>query len=431
MKRLLYFFEDDRVDDFYPLSLSHTSAELQCGILSLGDKWSARLDNDEVRLISRRTLQDYLFSSLQWPVNSFDGLQYDQIILINPRFLPTDEVVTQIEEETKERVFVCGDVPVAMIATPASSIWQRLTSPSGDSYYPILKEWGMGLPKTEVELKSVKYLWDLVHRNSDEILADFDLLIPELDFSQMVDSSDIDDNALIYNVDDVYIGRGCSVDGQVVIDARPGPIYIGDKVQIFPHSRIEGPCYIGDGCQIVGGKIRTGCSFGPHCRVGGEVEESIFLGHSNKYHDGFIGHAYIGEWVNLGALTTNSDLKNNYGNIKVELPSGLIDTGLNKVGCMIGDHTKTGIGTLITTGMTIGFATNLFGGGLAGGRFLPSFMWGGKDGFVQHRVEDAIATAKIVLSRRKRQFGVAEEGLFRRVFEQTQSQREMQLKKQS
>jgi UDP-N-acetylglucosamine diphosphorylase / glucose-1-phosphate thymidylyltransferase / UDP-N-acetylgalactosamine diphosphorylase / glucosamine-1-phosphate N-acetyltransferase / galactosamine-1-phosphate N-acetyltransferase len=432
MKKLLFFFEDDRVDDFYPLSLSHTVAELQCGILSLGDKWSARIDHDEVRLIARRSLQQYLAASLQWPINSFDNVSAEQIILVNPRFLPTEDVVTQISEEAKERAFTCGEALVAMTVTSESGLWSRLKSAIGsDNFYQTLREWGAGLPHTEVDLKSVRYLWDIVHRNSDEIAVDFDLLIPDLDFSRMLDSSEIDDDVLIYNVDDVYIGTDAQIDGQVVIDARPGPIYIGDKVQIFPHSRIEGPAYIGDHCQIVGGKIRTGCSFGPHCRIGGEVEESIFLGHSNKYHDGFIGHAYIGEWVNLGALTTNSDLKNNYGNIKVELPSGLIDTGFNKVGCMIGDHTKTGIGTLLTTGMVIGFATNLFGGGLAGGRFLPSFMWGGRDGFVEHRVTDAIETAKIVLSRRGKKFGAAEEQFFKQVFEQTQGQREKYLRKSS
>ncbi len=430
MKRLLFFFEDDRVDDFYPLCLSHMVAELQCGILSLGDKWSARIDHDEVRLIARRSLQQYLIASLQWPINNFDNVSAEQIILVNPRFLPTEEVVTQISEEAKERAFTCGEALVAMTVTSNSELWSRLKSAKGaDDFYQTLREWGAGLPHTEVDLKSVRYLWDIVHRNSREIELDFDLLIPDLDFSRMLDGSEIDDDVLIYNVDDVYIGTDAQIDGQVVLDARPGPIYIGDKVQIFPHTRIEGPAYIGDHCQIVGGKIRTGCSFGPHCRIGGEVEESIFLGHSNKYHEGFIGHAYIGEWVNLGALTTNSDLKNNYGNIKVELPSGLIDTGLNKVGCLIGDHTKTGIGTLLTTGMVIGFATNLFGGGLAGGRFLPSFMWGGRDGFVEHRVDDAIETAKTVLSRRGKKFGTAEEQFFKQVFEQTQFQRDKQLPK--
>ncbi len=425
MRRLLFFFEDDRTGNFYPLSLSHTVAELQCGILSLGDKWSARIDHDEVRLIARPSLQPYLAMTLQWPVNNFDSLAVEQIILINPRFLPTEETAAQISGESKEKAFICGDALVAMTVTPESGLWSRLkTSRDAADSYRTLREWGDGLPGAEVELNSVRYLWDIVHRNSEEIELDFDLLIPELDFSRMMDGSEIDDDALIYDVDDVYIGTGAQIDGQVVIDARPGPIYIGDKVQIFPHSRIEGPAYIGNGCQIVGGRIRTGCSFGPHCRIGGEVEESIFLGYSNKYHDGFIGHAYIGEWVNLGALTTNSDLKNNYGNIKVELPGGLIDTGLHKVGCLIGDHTKTGIGTLLTTGMTIGFASNLFGGGLAGGRFLPSFMWGGRDGFVEHRVDNAIATAKIVLSRRGKKLGSAEDQLFRGIFDQTQSERE-------
>jgi UDP-N-acetylglucosamine diphosphorylase/glucosamine-1-phosphate N-acetyltransferase len=432
MKQLLFFFEDDRVDDFYPLSQSHTVAELLCGILSLGDKWSARISPDEIRLIARRSLQDYLRGSLQRRVNDFDGIDAEQIILINPRFLPTDEVVDAILAESKDKAFVCGGELVALTAAADSGLWGQLRGATGaDGFFAELSAWSVGLPQVEIELKSVRYLWDLVHRNSDEIELDFELLIPELDFSQMSVDTEIDDDVLIYNVDDVYIGPGSQIDGQVVLDARPGPIYIGEKVTIFPHSRIEGPAYIGDNCQIVGGKIRTGCSFGPYCRVGGEVEQSIFLGYSNKYHDGFIGHAYLGEWVNLGALTTNSDLKNNYGKIKVELPSGLTDTGLNKVGCLIGDHTKTGIGTLLTTGMVIGFATNLFGGGLAGGRFLPSFMWGGRDGFAEHRVEDAIETAKIVLSRRGQKFGAEDEQLFKSIFAHTITQRERQLRKNS
>ncbi len=429
MKRLLFLFEDDRADDFYPLSLSHSVAELQCGILSLGDKWSARIDSDEVRLITRPALQAYLTENLQRPVNFFDNVDAEQIIFANPRFQPTEEAVEAIESETKERAFACGGMLVAITCTTGSRIWESLKVAKTGDYYHILAEWAKGLNQIELKLKSVRYLWDIVHRNSNEIELDFDLLVPELDFSQVFEGSEIDDDALIYNLDDVYIGKGTQIDGQVVIDARPGAVYIGEKVSIFPHTRVEGPAYIGDYCQLVGGKIRTGCSFGPNCRIGGEVEESIFMGYSNKYHDGFIGHSYIGEWVNLGALTTNSDLKNNYGNIKVEMPTGLIDSGLNKVGSMIGDHTKTGIGTLLTTGMVLGFATNLFGGGLAGGRALPSFTWGGRDGFVEHRVEDAIETAKVVMSRRGRKFGAVEEELFRQVFEQSQSLRQQQLSK--
>lgn len=427
MKRTIIFFEDNTTDSLYPLSLSHTTAELQCGILSLGDKWSIRIAHDEVRLLTRRYLAGHLRSSLSRRVNDFDAIDANRLVLINPRFVANNETAAKIASEAGERAYVVDGVVVAQTVAAGSALVSSLNEyargvSSGkpdNGCYDIICDYARQLPQEEVKLHSVKYLWDIVHHNGSEIESDFQFLIPELSFSQMFEDSEIDEDALIYNVDDVYVGKDCRIDGQVVIDARSGPIYIGEKVIISPHTRIEGPACIGEGCQLVGGKIRSGCSFGPYCRIGGEVEDSIFHGYSNKYHDGFIGHAYVGEWVNLGAMTTNSDLKNNYGNIKVELPSGVINTGLNKVGSLIGDHSKTGIGTLLTTGMVVGFGVNLFGGGLSGGSALPSFVWGGKDGFVEHRVDQAIATARAVFSRRGKNLGVEEEELFKTISEQT------------
>ena len=141
----------------------------------------------------------------------------------------------------------------------------------------------------------------------------------------------------------------------VVIDAEHGPVYIDEGAEIHPFTRIEGPCYVGKKSILLGAKCREGNSIGPMCRVGGEVEESIIHGYSNKYHDGFLGHAYVGEWVNLGALTTNSDLKNDYSSVSVMLDGHTpIDTGSTKVGSLIGDHTKTSIGTLLNTGAYVG-----------------------------------------------------------------------------
>src|SRR6185295_4718482 len=134
-----------------------------------------------------------------------------------------------------------------------------------------------------------------------------------------------------------------------------GPVTIEEGCEVHPFTRIEGPCYVGPKTILLGAKVREGCSFGPMCRIGGEVEESIVHGYSNKYHDGFLGHAYVGEWVNLGALTTNSDLKNDYSEVKVTLDGRTqLSTGSNKVGALIGDHVKTSIGTLLNTGAYVG-----------------------------------------------------------------------------
>lgn len=427
MRRIIFFFEDEQVEKFYPLSLSHTPAEFLCGILSLGDKWTARLDHDEFRLIVRDYLALYLAENLQRKVNDFDLGDFDEALFINPGFVATDELTELITEQAEDQVLRAGGKLVLLRKTideqAAAQIRELGKDTSPAAVLRVLNTLAEKVTAHEAMARRLDYLWDLVHANSKEIEYDFQLLIPDLNFSDIYQNAEIDEDCLIYNEDDVYIGRDTRIDGQVVIDARSGPVYIGESVIISPHTRVEGPAYIGDFCQLVGGKVRTGCSFGPHCRVGGEVEESVFLGYSNKYHEGFIGHAYVGEWVNFGALTTNSDLKNNYGEIKVELPPGLLKTGQNKVGSFVGDHTKTGIGTLLTTGMVLGYSANLFGGGLAGGRFLPSFMWGGKDGFVDYAVEKAIETAQVVKSRRGREFTTADGELFRKIFAMTAAQR--------
>jgi len=150
---------------------------------------------------------------------------------------------------------------------------------------------------------------------------------------------------------------------------------IGSGTRVHSFTRIEGPCVIGRNCLILGAKVRAGTTIGECCRIGGEIEQSIFQGFSNKYHDGFIGHSFVGEWVNLGALTTNSDLKNNYTNVKVYVPGARKRTGLRKVGCFIGDHVKTSIGTLINTGTSIGTGAMLVHAGRLTPGHIPPFSW--------------------------------------------------------
>jgi UDP-N-acetylglucosamine diphosphorylase/glucosamine-1-phosphate N-acetyltransferase len=225
---------------------------------------------------------------------------------------------------------------------------------------------------------------------------------------------------------DVYVGRGVKVHPMVVLDAENGPIYIDEGAEIHPFTRIEGPCYIGRDSVLFGAKCRAGNSIGPVCRVGGEVECSIIQGYSNKYHDGFLGHAFVGQWVNLGALTTNSDLKNDYSEVKVSLDGRTqVDTGSNKVGALIGDHAKTSIGTLLNTGAYVGPMSVLVSSGRLMPKFIPSFSWYFNDAIGPGRGKESLyATAKTAKGRRDCKWTELDEAMWDAIYEMTRGERE-------
>ena len=192
--------------------------------------------------------------------------------------------------------------------------------------------------------------------------------------------------------------KACESSPGVLFDTREGVIELGAGVEVGTGSRLAGPMYAGEGSKLLGGSISCFAG-GPHCYVRGEIEEVTVLGYSNKAHDGFLGHAYIGRWVNLGAMTTNSDLKNNYGTIRVGPPDAPVDTGLIKLGCLIGDHTKTGIGVLLNTGTIVGAGSNLFGAEMPP-KWVDPFSWGQGDSLIVYRRDAFISTAVTVVTRR-------------------------------
>jgi len=203
----------------------------------------------------------------------------------------------------------------------------------------------------------------------------------------------------------VYVKAGAVIHPGVVLDVTQGPVIIESHACIRPFTTIVGPSYIGSGTIIDRAKI-TASSIGPMCRIGGEIEACIFQGFTNKYHEGFIGHSFVGEWVNLGALTTNSDLKNNYGPVRILIRRKIYDTGMTKLGCFIGDHTKTGIGTLIPTGAVIGSFVNFFGGGMMP-RYVRDFTWLTSKKQEVYSLKKALETARIVMARRGRSMNIS------------------------
>jgi UDP-N-acetylglucosamine diphosphorylase/glucosamine-1-phosphate N-acetyltransferase len=222
---------------------------------------------------------------------------------------------------------------------------------------------------------------------------------------------------------DVHIGAHSVVQPGCVLDASGGPIIIGPDVQV-KFSQIQGPVYVGKGCVVDGARLRPGTSLGPNCKVGGEISATIFQSRVNKGHEGFVGHTWAGRWVNFGALATTSNLKNTYGSIRWQRDqSTVIDTGVQFLGSLIGDHTKIGIGQMLNTGSNIGVGCNIFGGGVAP-KYIPSFSWGGLAGWNEHRLDDCLKTVNATLSRRNARLRPESEAVLRAVFEDTRGERE-------
>jgi UDP-N-acetylglucosamine diphosphorylase/glucosamine-1-phosphate N-acetyltransferase len=418
----LFIFEDHKYKQFLPLTYNRPVYELLCGMTKIRDKISSFFPDAQVILLCRDYLKEVLKIKTGKKVNEFDVADEDEVLLINGRILPYPKFPQEVNFSFEEKLFFHGEDMISWTGK-GEAFKNRQSSFQTLSAKDETRSLKTEISSKDLEIDVVNYLWDLVSRNVSEIEVDFRRVKPDLDFKSMFKHSRVDDDALIYNPENVYIGKGVQIDGQVVLDARNGSIFIGDKVRIKSHTRIEGPCFVGEDSILVGGKIDGGTSIGPVCRIGGEVEGSIFLGYSNKYHQGFLGHSYVGEWVNLGALTTNSDLKNNYSSVKVVLDGSPIDSGLTKVGAFIGDHVKTGIGTLLNTGVSIGFASNLFGGGMVKQKYIPAFIWGSAEKQEEYQLEKATQTARMVMKRRDKELVKQENDLFKKIFQLTEKER--------
>ncbi len=272
-----------------------------------------------------------------------------------------------------------------------------------------------GLPARPVEARVIEHPWQLVEWNAEAIASDLAHLAPG-------QRGDVHASVAFLGDARVSIELGARIDPFCVIDARNGPVVVRRRALVGAHTVLVGPCVVGEGTELLGGKIARS-TLGKECRIAGEVEECVWQGFVNKRHHGFIGHSAIGEWVNLGALTTTSDLKNNYGKVRVTVDGKEHETGATKIGSMIGAHVKTGIGTLLPTGAVVGTGANLFGGGRFVPKAVPSFGWWDGKSMVEHRLEGFIETARTAMSRRKEQAGPADELAWTKLFKATREER--------
>jgi len=407
-------FEGIYYTHLLPLVYFRPEYDLRCGILTLKEKVERLFPDIPLSLHCR----GYLADSVQKanPENLVNDIQGKSCLFINGRVLAEPDFSEKISLEGPDTLYGNGESIIAAKVSGAKlndlkhSLLDLYTSSDFNE-----------LPRTEVDVKLIQYPWDLVHHNGDQLRSDFTLLTQNYTADPI--QGKVYDGAHLVNRENIYIGAGATIKPGVVLDAEEGPIYIGENARIFPNATIEGPAFIGRGSWIkIGAKIYENTSIGEICKIGGEVEESIVHSYSNKQHDGFLGHSYLGMWVNIGADTNNSDLKNNYGSVKVYINGEQIDSGSMFVGLTIGDHTKTGINTMFNTGTVVGVSSNIFGGGFPT-KYLPSFSWGGSEAITSYDLEKSIDVARRVMERRKIEFSEIEERLFRKIFDLTKEER--------
>lgn len=265
--------------------------------------------------------------------------------------------------------------------------------PPEDVDWATVRERAVGMAKHPAGGTMVRHLWELVDGNGEQILRD----VAE---SRMTPTSDAS-LTIIGPRDRVCVDSTARIDPFVALDATGGPIVVEAAAVVTSFSRLEGPCVIGRGTHVLGAKVRAGTTLGPFCRIGGEVEASVVQGYTNKYHEGFLGHSYVGEWVNLGAGTHTSDLRNDYGPVAVVLSGQRVESGSTKVGSLIGDHTKTGLGTLLNSGTNVGAFCNVLPSSRYAAKYMPAFTdW--TNGVLREAasIESLLTIARTVMKRR-------------------------------
>ncbi|RLE77225.1 MAG: hypothetical protein DRJ44_02530 [Thermoprotei archaeon] len=351
-------FEDEYFEYFLPLTYTRPIYELRLGIYTLRERL-ARLGVIKY-FFTRRYLQNVFEEALQArglrdiEVNP-EELQ-DEVFIVNGRLILDKQLLSYLKDKYvkhEEFVFTSNNTLVAA-KLRKTEIANYLENQRIRELLRLLK--GKGLEFFEIEAKLLEFPWELIRDNPAYMIEDLE---SDRTFELL---GEIAKTAVLYSKEKIHVGKGAIIEDYVVLDARKGPIYIEDRVLVKAHSVIRGPTYIGKNSVITEfAKLREGSNIGESCGVGGEVVNLIMHGFVNKYHEGFVGRSYIGEWVNLGAATVTSDLKNTYGTVRFEIKGERIDTGLRKLGSFIGDMVRTAIGTKIYTGKKIGVAAQLYG----------------------------------------------------------------------
>ena len=412
------FFEDRQALEFGPIAQLRPVFELVCGHFSVRERAIRCLRVTEWGGFVRDFLgESYRELHPEAHVNDSDWLEQGPTLFINGGWIAPAEALAQIDPQTVGLV----DGAVVHVTVEAAEAGLFEDEPWESAIYQIART----RRRVPAPGKLLSYPWQLVVHNAEQIANDFAARSSTKGWTPENAQLGHAQVALIGSSDRVAIDRAARVDPFVVLDATHGPISIDAGAVIQSFTRLEGPCHIGIGAQLFRANIRKGTTIGPACCVGGEIEASILHSHVNKYHEGFLGHSYLCPWVNLGALSTSSDLKNDYSTVRVPLSGKSVDSGMVKVGCFIGDHAKTGLGSLFNTGSSIGVMCMILPGGELLPKHVPSFtaVWHGELADAMP-FERSLVAARIAMQRRDVEMTDAQERLLHWIHSATQSERD-------
>ena len=374
-----------------PFTYTRPVADIRFGILTIREKWERYLGATTTTIT-----EDYL-------VSKFPMVELEENTLINASYTPNENLVEMIQNLKSNQVIYDGDVVVAFRATETQS------EINFDAFEPLI------CPELTL---SIKNTWSIFQLNGAAIEADFQLI------TKNRTSQPLPEQVVAFNADQIFIEEGAILP-LCVLNATNGPIYIGKDAEIMEGSMVRGPFALCENSVLkMGTKIYGPTTIGPHSKVGGEVNNAVFFGYSNKAHDGFLGNSVIGEWCNLGADTNTSNLKNNYAEVRLwnYESENFAKTGLQFCGLMMGDHSKCGINTMFNTGTVVGVSVNVFGSGFPR-NFIPSFSWGGHSGLSTYLTKKAFEVAQVVMKRRGVEFTDTDAAILSDVFEQTKGYR--------
>ncbi|MCI0378589.1 MAG: hypothetical protein L0215_13350 [Gemmataceae bacterium] len=406
-------YEDAEVLNLEPLTLTRPAFALRCGASTLRERQQRAFGTTEVGALVRPGLAE--FTRVQFPelsVNEHEFQESAALFLVNARWLPPAGFAPDLSQP---HIGLAG-MHIAYVALPEYGGGEV----DLESLPAWLSHWKKTLPAVTAGGMMAQHLWDLVDANPVALKQDAAWrAAQDPSLARRAEALDPAQMVVVGRPEQLLIAEDVEVEPFVVADTRNGPVLIDRGAKVHAFSRLEGPCYVGRDAWIMGAKLRGG-TIGPGCRIGGEVEASIVQGNSNKYHDGFLGHSYVGEWVNLAAGTQTSDLRNDYGAVRVHVGDERITTGRHKIGSFIGDHTKTGLGALLNTGSSIGAFCNLLPSGSLLPSVVPSFCQVSY-GQVQERqdLRQAFATGALVMRRRGQEWTDTHRDFFLWVYDQT------------
>lgn len=364
-----------------PFTFTRPACDIRCGILTIREKWEKMLN-----VASSTIAENHLQEKFPLHVSS-------ENIIVNGNIIPTNELIAAVQKLN------VGEKIVSTIG------WIAIKTDGNVEGYET-KEYHTLDYSGEIDI--LKNTWEIFSKAGKWIEEDFKLLTTGKK-SQLISTT----NTIIGDASKIFLEEGAIMEASI-LNTNTGVIYIGKDAEVMEGCVIRGPFALGEHSQLkLAAKIYGPSSFGPHCKVGGEVNNSILFGYSSKAHDGFLGNSVLGEWCNLGADTNNSNLKNNYAEVKLWHfgKKSFVKTGLQFCGLMMGDHSKCGINTMFNTGTVVGVSANIFGDGFPR-NYIPSFSWGGAAGFTTYKLQDAITTAELVYKRRNMSFDDVEKRIF-------------------